>query len=217
MTWTARQLLAAGKKEDALKMFGHAISAAVPERPFRSRVPRFSDDVGTPRYLLPGEEQLREIVAELASQTVWPFEEWSHVLPEDSLVLIATAHFLRQQGRAEVDTVLDRILNVTPAFSVPGPDRAITLAARAEALALRSRFSEAGQLYHQAIESIDDSTIQRSWWFNLADIMYRSDNNSEHQAALRSASAIAFSDDITRRVTEIQRATLTRSTGVKAN
>ena len=97
----------------------------------------------------------------------------------------------------------------------------MTFAARAEAFALRSRWSEADQLYRQAIESIDDATIQRSWWFNLADIAFRLDDETQRQAALRAASAVAFSDDITRRATDIQRATrsrpVTRSPGVKAN
>ena len=63
LAWSARRLMAAGKKEDALKLYGRAISVAVPDESSRSRVPRFSEDPGVPRYLLPGEEQVRDIVA----------------------------------------------------------------------------------------------------------------------------------------------------------
>ena len=180
-------------------------------------MPRFSEDPGAPRYLLPGEEPLREIIAEFVSQNTWSFEEWSRVLPENPIVLIAAARLLRERGRGELETMLDRILKQTvipPPSSEAGP---VKLAACAEALAFRSRFKESHQLYHQAIDLIDDPTIRRSWWFNLADIAYRSDDDITRQSALRSASAVAFSDDITRRATDIQRTTLVRSTGVKAN
>lgn len=217
LAWCARQLMAAGKKEDALKLYGRAISVAVPEKPSRSRVPRFSEDPGVPRYLLPGEEQVRDIVRELVSQNVWTFDEWSRVLSESPIVLITTARLLRAQGRGEAETVVDLILKERAVALAPGQTPPVTLAALAEAFALRSRFTEARQLYRQAIDLIDDPTIQRSWWFNLADIADRADDETERQAALRSASAVAFSDDITRRATDIQRATLTRSTGVKAN
>ena len=133
------------------------------------------------------------------------------------IVLVATARLLREQGRGEADTVMDRILenkaiagpSARPLRSHWRPGRRLLPFARGS--------QKADQLYRQAIDSIDDPTIQRSWWFNLADIAYRADDETQRQAALRSASAVAFSDDITRRATEIQRATLPRSTGVKAN
>ena len=42
---------AAGKKEDALKLYGRAISVAVPDSSSRSPVPRFSEDPGVPPLL----------------------------------------------------------------------------------------------------------------------------------------------------------------------
>jgi hypothetical protein len=217
LAWSARRLLAAGKKDDALALFGRALSFAVPDRSSRHRVPRFSEDPAVPRYLLPGEETVREIVAEFVFQNVWTFEEWSRVLPESPIVLIATVRLLRERGRSEAESVLDRMLKSTALPLSPGEAGPVTLAACAEALALRSRFKESDQIYRQAINLIDDPTVRRSWWFNLADIAYRSDDDVQRQAALRLASAVAFSDDITRRATDIQRTTLTRSTGVKAN
>ena len=217
LAWSARRLLAAGKKDDALKLMGRALAVAVPDRASRFRVPHFSEDPAVRRYWLPGEEQARVIVADLVSQSVWTFEEWSRVLPESPLVLITAARLLREQDRREAETVLDRILKEQAIPLDPHDVEPLVLAACAEACALRSRFKESGQFYRQAIETMDDPTIRRSWWFNLADIAYRSDDEIERQAALRFATAVAFSDDITRRATDIQRATITRSTGVKAN
>ena len=183
----------------------------------RSPVPRFIEDPGIRRYLLPGEEQVRDIVADLVSQNAWMFDEWSGALPETPTVLIATARLLREKGRSEAETVLDRLLENKAIAEGPGRVGPVALAARAEAFALRSRWKEADQLYRLAIDSMADPTIARSWWFNLADISYRSDDETQRQAALRAASAVASSDDITRRAADIQRATLTRSNGVKAN
>ena len=118
-----------GKRKTHLKLFGRAISVAVPDKSSRSRVPRFSEDPGVPRYLLPGEEQVRDIVAELVSQNVWTFDEWSRVLPESPLVLIATARLLREQGRGEAETVLDLILKETAVPLAPGQAGPVTLAA----------------------------------------------------------------------------------------
>ena len=73
-----------------------------------------------------------------------------------------------------------------------GPDRrsALALAARAEAFALKSRWKESEQQYRRAIELIEDETIKRSWWFNLADIELRLDDESQRQTALRAALAV---------------------------
>ena len=206
LAWTARRLLAAGRKEDALKVYGRALSVAVPNVSSRSPVPRFIEDPGIRRYLLPGEEQVRDIVADLVSQNAWMFDEWSGALPETPTVLIATARLLREKGRSEADAVLDRLLENKATGEASGESGPLALAARAEAFALRSRWKEADQLYRQAIDSMADPTIARSWWFNLADISYRSDDETERQAALRAASAVASSDDITRRAADVQRA-----------
>ena len=53
-------------------------------------------------------------------------------------------------------------------------------------------------MYRLAIELIDDDTIKRSWWFNLADIELRLDDESQRQTALRAALAVSPSDDISR-------------------
>ena len=53
------------------------------------------------------------------------------------------------------------------------------LAARAEALpSLAVAPKEAAEQYRQAIELADNDLIRRSWWFNLADIALRLDDES---------------------------------------
>ena len=78
-------------------------------------------------------------------------------------------------------------------------------AARAEAHALLSHWKEAEEEYHQAIELVDDDTIRRSWWFNLADIAFRLEDEGQRRTALSAALAVQTSDDISRRATDSQR------------
>ena len=167
--------------------------------------------------MLPGEENIREIVIELVAQDGWSFREWWRMLPKNPIVLIATARLLREQGRREAQAVLEQILKDSVTDGKQEQVSPIALAARAEASALGLHWREADQLYRQAIHSVNNPTIARSWWFNLADIYYRTGDEAQRQAALRAASAVSCSDDITRHASEIQRATLARLSGVRAN
>jgi len=221
LAFSARRLLAAGQKEAALKMYGRALAVAMPADSFRTAVPPFSDDPGVSRYLLPGEEQVRDILRELLSRRELSFSDWSGLLPRSAVVFLAAARLLRERGQGEAEPILDRLEGEPPASSTGDKALAIALAARAEACALRSRWRDADRLYRQAIELVDDETIGRSWWFNLADIALRLEDDDKRQAALRAAMAVLGSDDITRRATDIQRAARPpvdlRTPGVKAN
>ena len=77
---------------------------------------------------------------------------------------------------------------------------------RAEAHALLSQWDEAEQRYRQAIDRIQDPTIRRSWWFNLASIASQLNDEAQRKAALAAALDVAGSDDISRRALELQRA-----------
>ena len=52
-------------------MYGRALEVAMPADSFRTGVPRFSDDEAVPRYLLPGEDQVRDVVREILSSNEW--------------------------------------------------------------------------------------------------------------------------------------------------
>ena len=210
LAWSARRLMVAGKKEAALRLYHRAISAVVDGGPSRSAAPRFADDPMVRRYLLPGEDSARDIVAELASNKDLEFREWSRALPHNPTVLLATARLLREQERTEADSLLDELLgdNWGDAGAVHGDPR--LMAARAEALGLRSRWKDAAELYRQAIERVDNDLVRRSWWFNLADIAQRLNDEGQRQSAFRAVLASDGSDDIARRVSQIQRASEAR-------
>jgi tetratricopeptide (TPR) repeat protein len=205
MAWTARRLLDAGKRESALKLYGQALALAARGESPRTVKPQFNDDPTVHRYLLPGERELRDIISELALRDGWTFHEWSPALPPHPTVLLATARLLHELGRSEAQTLINRILDQEWPHSTDDQEDPLVLAARAEAFALRSRWKDAEQEYRRAIELIDHETIRRSWWFNLADIAFRLNDEGQRQKALRAALAVTNSDDITRRATEIQR------------
>jgi hypothetical protein len=217
LAWTARRLRTFGDKEGALKLYIHALSVLVPSHWCRSSIPRFSEDPAVPRYLLPGEEHIRNIVVDLVAQDTWTFREWWSMLPKKPIVLIATARLLREQGRREAEVVLEYILKESVMDGKPEQVSPIALAVKAEAFALALHWREADQYYRQAIYSTNDLTLARSWWFNLADISYRSGDEAKGETALRAASAVTFGDDIARHASEIQRTKSRRLNGVRAN
>jgi tetratricopeptide (TPR) repeat protein len=218
---TASWLLSAGKKDAALRMYKRALEVASHRELSRFGPPRFSDDPAAPRYWLPGEEAVRDVVAALVKETEWPFSEWSAILPKDTSLPLVAARFLREQGKPEAEQLLELYLSQDQPRGPSGAGEAVLAAARAESHALLSHWKEAEDGYRQAIELVDDDTIKRSWWFSLADIALHLDDEGQRQAALRSALAAATSDDITKRATEKERSAgpraRLRSTGTKAN
>jgi hypothetical protein len=207
LAWSARRLLDSGKKQAALRLYYRALSAASDGGLSRSVTPRFAEDPGARRYfyLLPSEDAVRDIVAELADREELAFVEWSRALPHHPVVWLATARLLRERRRPEADALLDQILADDWGEKDQGAADPRLLAARGEALMLRSRWQEAAKQYQQAIERVDNELIRRSWWFNLADIAQRLDDEGQRQAALRAALAVHSSDDISRRVSLLQK------------
>jgi tetratricopeptide (TPR) repeat protein len=221
LSWCARRLLASGHKQDALRMYTAALNIGIERGPARAALPRYNNDPQAPRYLLPGEECARDIVFELISKRAWTFDEWSAALPSNNIVFVAAARVLREQGLSEANVLLDRVLDFRQPLEAVRAASALTLAARAEAWALKSGWKEAEEHYREAIELCDDETIKRSWWFNLADIEQRLDDEGQRQLALRAAMTFPSGDDIARRAADIQRANITppysRVNGTKAN
>ncbi len=133
---------------------------------------------------------------------------------------MAIGRLLRKEHPSDADRVWDLILEQQPTGS-DAESTAQTLAARAEALALKSRYREAREQYRQAIELAGPGATRRSWWFNLADIASRLDESIEREAALRAAIATTPGDDIARRVASVRRGATApsfgRSSGTKAN
>lgn len=207
LAWSARRLMDSGKKEAALRMYHRALAAAADGGLSRSVTPRFAEDVQPRRvyYLLPSEDAVRDIVAELATRGGLDFHEWSQALPHNPVVLLATARILRERDRPEADALLDRILGDDWGAAGRTPVDPRLLAARGEALMLRGQWPEAAEQYRLAIDRVDSDLIRRSWWFNLADIAQRRGDESQRQAALRAALAASSSDDISRRVGLLQK------------
>ena len=126
---------------------------------------------------------------------------------------------LREQGFSEAQMLIDRVMDLRHPLEADPAASALTLAAR-RSFALQSGWRQAEEQYRLAIELCDDETIKRSWWFNLADIERRLDDEGRRQIALRAA-AVPSGDDIARRAADIQRANIappySRFNGTKAN
>ncbi|MHB1556976.1 MAG: hypothetical protein ACYC61_05805 [Isosphaeraceae bacterium] len=205
LAWSARRLAAAGKKDAALRLYGRALAAAAAGPSSRTEPPRFAEDDAsrdedaTRRYLLPAEDAVRSILVDLAAREGWTFADWAPALPDDPVVLLTAARMLSERGEAGAETLLDRILShPAPADDEAGASPRM-LAARAEALVLRSHWREAAETYRRAIDLADSDLVRRSWWFNLAEIARRLNDEPQRQAAIRAAVDVATTDEIARR------------------
>ena len=126
LAWSARQLLGEGKKDAALRLYVQALTVASADGLSRTDTPRFNDDLAAQRYLLPGEDVVRDIVVEMDSRDDWSFREWSKALPQNPTVLLATARLFREQRRDEAQPLLELILKIdgTPISGVAADPRA---------------------------------------------------------------------------------------------
>jgi len=223
LAWSARSLRLAGKKEAAIRVYRQALRIACRNDLTPNAEPTFNDEPSVRRYFLPGETTTRAVVRELITDAGWTFQEWSQAVPRDTVAALAAARLLREQERPEAQALLKQILEQERDHEIltTGAERAIQTAMIAEAHALLSQWREAEQLYHQAIDQINDLTIKRSWWFNLASVALQINDEAQRKVALEAALEAPTNDDISRRALELQRASeplgRLRSNGTKAN
>lgn len=226
LTWAARKLLRAGRKEVAFPLYRQALQLAVRTELAPETHPKFADDPQARRYLLPGEEVVRWIVADLAADRSLKFAEWSSVLPVGTVAPLVAARLLRERSRQDAEASLDLILSRDETADSDGRANAVRIAARAEAFALRAKWKDAERLYLDAIGRIDHEATRRSWWFNLADVELRLRNEAQRQEAIEEVLASApTTDEIARRAADLRRssqipteqASRIRGVGLKAN
>jgi tetratricopeptide (TPR) repeat protein len=202
LAWTGHQLLAAGKKEAALRAYRTALEMVAGVELARLALPAFNGDRQVRRYALPAEDLIEPIVRDLAEHAGGAYAEWSAALPPYAVVQLAAARVLRDRSSAEAEAVIEAILGGADAPPPADTPAAVHIAAVAEALALKGRWEEAQRRYRRAIELMPDPSIRRSWWMNLAEIALRLSDESGRQKALEAARGNDPNDEITRRAVE---------------
>ncbi|AMV35806.1 hypothetical protein [Planctomyces sp. SH-PL62] len=233
LAWTGRSLHKAGKDAEAVGAYRRALEIAARSVPTPRDALAFSEDPNIPRYLLPGEELAAAIIRELIADASWRYADWAEAVPESGVSALAAARVLKKEGRSEADAILKRILDRAEAEAkarAGAPDEpaedeaaeAVALAVAAEAMALRADWKDSERRYRAAIDRMADPRIRRSWWFNLADVAMRLNDDDQRRAALDEALAVVDSDDVSRRAMDLQRGNSgtmdrLRPTGPKAN
>jgi hypothetical protein len=203
LAWTGNRLRAAGKKEAAARAYRAALEMAAQAEMSRLAPPEFIDDAQVRRYALPAEDLIGPIIRDMADSADWTYAEWSTALPPLAIVRLATVRVLRERGSPDADVVLEELVADTGPAAPPGVSAAVSIAATAEALALKQRWSDAEGRYRQAIELMPDQTFRRSWWMNLAEIALRQNDESGRQKALEAARGNDPNEEITRRAVEL--------------
>ncbi|MGC8639350.1 MAG: tetratricopeptide repeat protein [Isosphaeraceae bacterium] len=205
LTWSARQLRLAGKKAAAIRLYRHALNLNCRTAKSGYAEIAYNSDSRVRRFFLPGEDVCLMILRELVGNSAVPYQQWSEVTSNNTLVTLAMAQLLHEQGRHEAQDLAMDILDSPEPIGPTRAERAIREATCAEAYALLSEWRKAERQYLLAIGHMDDLSVKRSWWFNLATIALQARDDVQRRSAIQAAMEAATSDEIGRRALELQR------------
>lgn len=186
LSLSARRAQEEGRLEDAQDAYQQAITLVASADPALAAPPRIAEGRGNRRALLPNEDLALPILRGLAETSGGDDGAWSSALPDAPLVLLSAYRVLREQGSAQAEPVLERLLNL-PQPVGQALRETIDLAARAEAEAFREDWPEAEQTYLRVIDQTSEVSLRRLWWQNLAAVYARLDDLDRMEAARANA------------------------------
>lgn len=160
--------LAADADRQALTM------ATSSEQLFRYKKVHFDSDLGTQRFLLPGQFAVLTILKRLLKEPD-PNQAIRSVLPANNpLVDLTAAQILQQNGLGDVTDLISQLLkSLTESNQPASENQLLNLAVRAEALALNRQMTESTTAYKQLTQMAPNSDWSRSWLFNLGELQSR--------------------------------------------
>ena len=206
LVWTGRRLRKEGKTEASSRAYRSALEIAVRAGRDDLDPPAFDEDPQVRRYALPRESLLGWVVRDMA-QAKWTHEQWVEALPPSAAASMAAARVLaRKHDRAQADRLADLAIRQGEAGPPVGFDPGEHRAGVAEALAYRSRWTDAAEQYRLAIDLAEDDATRRRWWLNLAEVAQRTGDDTLRTRALEAAKApdSGSGDEITKRAVRYQ-------------
>ena len=202
---TGRRLRKEGKVESSIRAYRSAMEIASKARPRDLDLPTFFEDPQVRRYALPRESLMGLVAASMAEAGDWTYEQWTQTLPESAApALVASRVLARSQKRALADRLADLAIRQAESPPPGGFDPAESLAAGAEGLATRGRWTDAAEQYRRAIDEADDDETRRMWWLNLAEVAQRTGDDAGRLRAIEAAKSVNSVDEITRKALKYQ-------------
>ena len=202
---TARRLRKEGKVGPAIRAYRSAMEIASKARPEDLDPPGFLDDPQVRRYALPREALVGFAARAMARDGEWTAEQWAEALPPSAAASwVASRVFAGLNRRADADRLADRAILQADSPTPPGHDPAEALAAVAEALAYRKRWTDAAERYSRAIDLAERDTTRRMWWLNLAELAQRTNDDALRVRAIEAAKSPSTVDEVTRRAVKYQ-------------
>ena len=116
------------------------------------------------------------------------------------MVLLASYRVLADRGAAESEDALLRLVESPDA--PPAGSTLLHSVARAEGLAIKGRWEEAASIYAEAIATVPDDAIRRTWHLNRAVILARHGDIDHATDALVAARAGRGDDAIGKRAAD---------------
>jgi tetratricopeptide (TPR) repeat protein len=202
---TGRLLLKQGKIEPALVVYQRAFQLLDTARPEDASWPVFDDAANVRRFHLPLEDQAAEMLTDILDAEGVELTELqlNALMPPDPVLRLAAARVLGDRGRPEADAMrLWARDNPLPDPDARPTERALALAARAEALALDDHLEEAAASYQEAVDLVPTKRLQRCWALNLAELEARLDHRESRDQAWELARGADPRDPVNLRLAE---------------
>ena len=205
LAWTGRRLRKDGKLDAAVRAYRSAMEIASRAGLADLDPPPFLEDRQVRRYALPRESLASLVARSMAEDGEWTAQQWAEALPPSAGASWAASRVLDlAKDRAGADRLADLAIAQSMEPTPQGFDPAEGLAAGAEALASRGRWTDAAEQYRRAIDLVDDDATRRMWWLNLAEVARRCGDDAGRGRAIEAARSPTTFDEITKRALRYQ-------------
>ena len=205
LVWTGRRLRQEGKNESAIRAYRSAMEIASKASLDDLDPAAFFEDPQVRRYALPREALMGFVAKAMAEDGEWTQQQWTEALPPTATASMVASRILsRLKKRTEADALADRAIRQLESPESSSFDPAEDLAAGAEALAYRGRWTDAADPYRRAIDLAGTDAIRRMWWLNLAEVSQRAGDDAGRVRAIEAARSTTGVDEITRRALRYQ-------------
>ncbi len=161
--------------------------ATAVDRTFHQSSVVFDAELGTGRFLLPGQSEVLVILKRLVKEPNFA-EIVMSVVPEDRPeIWLTAAQIMKQSATGDPTPLMEKVMAWKSPAHASLNRRYLDQATRAEALALSGQALEAAQAYKSLTQSASASVWRRSWYFNHGELSSQNQNGEAAIASWRKA------------------------------
>lgn len=172
----------------------------------------FDSELGTNRFLLPGQHESLTILKRLAKETN-AYQLILDVVPDGRPeVWLTAAELIERNALGDPSPLYTRILELDKGIPAGTTDRQrLHQAVLAEARAQKGELGSSIEIYQAAMAKMPESDLKRSWFYNLGELSQRNQKNEAAIAFWRKARGINPNHEVDRHAIAASRSLKTGS------